>query len=350
MLQNDAFILTLGYPETVVMVAEEWYSKFLRVIGIGKKNYVRAGHAALVLIDKSTGVLEYHDFGRYVTEAPYGRVRGFTTDRELDFPLKAEIKNDTIVNLESILVFLATNPKLTHGDGVLVASVCNAVNYKMARQHIDGLQEQGFITYAAFADNACNCARFVTDTIIAGTTDETLRKRLIKYKWFTPSTGGNAVKADTENFVYEVSEKGEITEFKSTIVKENLRLFLDRLKDHQPNFIGSLEPKHNAEKHENAQWLSGIGSGAWFELYDINKKEEYRFRRISPYGDVDVDGVFKVDASDFDSSKAYKFVYYSNCLFFHIEQNNTTYKFDFLRDYESNQFKEKGALNLKEGI
>lgn len=349
MLQNDAFILTLGYPETIVMVADEWYSKFLRLLGVGKKNYVRAGHAALVLIDKSTGILEYHDFGRYITEEPNGRVRGSSTDGELHLPIKAKIENDSITNINDILVFLATNPKITHGEGPLVASVCNAINYKTTRKYIDGMQAEGFIPYAAFADNACNCARFVTDSIIAGTTDEVLRKRLIKYKWFTPSTGGNAVKADTENFVYEVSEQGDISEFNGTIVKENLRLFLDRLKEHQPNFVGNLEPKHNDEKHVNAQWIPGIGSGAWFELHNINDNENYRYRRISPDGNVDVDGIFKINASGFNSSKNYKFVGYCNCLFFHVEQNNTVYKFDFLKNYDV-QLSEKGALNLKEGM
>ncbi|MEM9679682.1 MAG: DUF6695 family protein, partial [Bacteroidota bacterium] len=116
-MKNDAFILTLAYPETIVMVAEEWYSSYMRYVGIGKKNYVRAGHAALVLIEKATGYLEYHDFGRYITPEPNGRVRGKKTDNELDFPLKAIIENDTITNLEDILVFLSTNPRLTHGDG-----------------------------------------------------------------------------------------------------------------------------------------------------------------------------------------------------------------------------------------
>ncbi|NNK40334.1 MAG: hypothetical protein HKP45_06755, partial [Winogradskyella sp.] len=95
------------------MVADEWYSPFLKYFGIGKKNYVRAGHAALVLIDKNTGHLEYHDFGRYITPEPYARVRGQLTDAELQFPLTASIKNGKIENLEELLTFLATHPKLT---------------------------------------------------------------------------------------------------------------------------------------------------------------------------------------------------------------------------------------------
>lgn len=129
-MDNTGIILTMAYPETVVMVADEWYSPFLRYLGIGKKDYLRAGHAALVLINKTTGVLEYHDFGRYITPEPTGRVRGKDTDNELDFPLKAIIEDNTITNLNEILEFLATHPKLTHGEGKLIASLCNAVNYK----------------------------------------------------------------------------------------------------------------------------------------------------------------------------------------------------------------------------
>ena len=91
-MSNSGIILTLAYPETIVMISKEWFSPYLRFLGIGKKNYVRAGHAALVLINKATGVLEYHDFGRYITPEPNGRVRGKDTDNELDFGCKFQWK------------------------------------------------------------------------------------------------------------------------------------------------------------------------------------------------------------------------------------------------------------------
>ena len=175
MQNKDAIILTLAYPETIVSHAEEWYSKFLRFAFVGSKKHVRAGHAALVLINKSTGVLEYHDFGRYITPSPNGRVRGKETDFELNFPIRTEIEDDKIKNLDEILKFLATNPKLTHGDGDLYASVCNSINYDLARTHITGRQNDGFIRYAAFISQACNCARFVTDALIASVTNENLK-------------------------------------------------------------------------------------------------------------------------------------------------------------------------------
>ena len=335
MPKNDAFVLTLAYPETIVSHAEEWYSKFLRFLFVGNKKHVRAGHAALVLINKTTGVLEYHDFGRYITSSPNGRVRGRETDFELNFPITAKIENDTIQNLDEILKFLAMHPKLTHGDGDLYASVCNAVNYDSARAHIDEMQAKGFVRYAAFIKIACNCARFVTDTLIASVVDKSMKKRLISSKWFTPSTIGNVVIADTENYVYVVSEIGDIRAFDSTVSKENRRLFLDILKNYSPDLIGTLEPKYNNVRADHSQWLSGIAAGAWFELYEIGDTSKYRFRRISPYGNIDCDGVYKVNDESFNIDKEYQFVHYSNCLFFHIEQDSKKYRFDFIENYKS---------------
>jgi hypothetical protein len=334
MSKNDAFILTLAYPETIVSHAEEWYSQFLPFLFVGGKNHVRAGHAALVLIDKKTGVLEYHDFGRYITSQPNGRVRGRETDFELHFPLVAKIENDGIKNLDEILEFLATHSKLTHGDGNLYASVCNAVNYQLAREHIDKMQAKGFIRYAAFIKEACNCARFVTDTLIASVTDTTLRKKLTNSKWFTPSTIGNVVIADTENYVYLVSDKGELEQFKSSVSKENRKLFLDRLKGYSPSLVGTIEPKHHEVVAEHAQWLSGIAAGAWFEVHDLNCNREFRFRRISPYGHIDSDGIYQITSVGFNINLEYQFIHYSNCLFFHLEQNSIKYRFDFVRKYE----------------
>ncbi|WP_100610991.1 DUF6695 family protein [Confluentibacter lentus] len=327
-MTNTGIILTLAYPETIVMVSNEWFSPYLRFLGVGKKNYLMAGHAALVLINKETGLLEYHDFGRYITSEPHGRVRGKDTDNELDFPLTAKIKDGNIENLNEILEFLGTHPKLTHGDGKLVASVCNAIDYQKARTHITQMQEQHFIRYAAFIKDACNCARFVTDTLIASVTDLKIKKKLETSNWFTPSTVGNVLLANTEAHAFEVSEKGVISKYTGSQKRENMRCFLDKLENHQPNFIGTLEPKPIADLHENAQWLSGIAAGAWFELHETSSNSHYRFRRISPHGNVDVDAEYVVDDSAFNYHKPFEFVHYSNCKFFHVKQGEAVFRFE----------------------
>ncbi len=327
-MNNTGIILTLAYPETIVMVSKEWFSPFLRFFGIGKKNYLRAGHAALVLVNKKTGILEYHDFGRYITPEPTGRVRGKDTDNELDFPLMAKIEGGKITNLNDIVSFLGTHPKLTHGDGKLIASVCHAVDYQKARTHITNMQNKHFIRYAAFIKEACNCARFVTDSLIASVTDKSIKRKLEKSKWFTPSTVGNVVLADTENKVYEVSETGNISEFKGSQKSENIRCFLDRLKDHKVNFIGTLQPKPVEGLSENAQWLPGIAAGAWFELHVNGHDTEFDFKRISPHGNIDVYDRFVVQDDGFDYYSEFEFVHYSNCKFFHVKQNGKVFRFD----------------------
>ncbi|EDP95528.1 DUF6695 family protein [Kordia algicida OT-1] len=332
-MNNSGIILTLAYPDTIVRTAEEWYSPFLRFIGIGKKHYIRAGHAALVLIDKTTGNLDYYDYGRYVTKLSYGRVRSKVRDRELDFPLQAIIRNGEIVNLKEILHFLGNHPALTHGEGRMIASVCDQVDYEVAQNYIEYCLRQGSTTYAAFLKNASNCARFVTDTLIASVTNSKIRKQLKKSTWFTPSTVGNVMLANTTKHVYEVvGDKVNI--FDSTSRKETMRCFLDRLKNHEPNLLGNIEPKKLDVLSENAQWLSGIGSGVWFEIEALPAMIYcYRIRRISPYGTVDVDGIFKVNNPEFDVQQPYEFIYDSNCAYCNILQNNVVYYFSFQEDY-----------------
>ena len=327
-MSNTGIILTLAYPETIVRVSNEWFSPYLRFLGVGKKNYLRAGHAALVLINKETGILEYHDYGRYITPKPYGRVRGKDTDNELEFPLTAKIKDGHIENLNEILQFLATHPKLTHGDGRLVASVCNAIDYEKARAYITRMQDRHFIRYAAFIKHGTNCSRFVTNTLIASVTDITIKKKLETSNWFTPSTVGNVLLANTEAQVFEVSDTGTVSKYTGSKTSENRRCFLDTLENHQPNFIGTLLPKPVDGLNENAQWLSGIAAGAWFELYETSNNSHYRFRRISPHGNVDVDAEYVVNDANFNYDNPFEFVHYSNCKFFHVKQDGNMFRFE----------------------
>jgi len=336
-MNNTGIILVLAYPETIVMVSEEWFSPFLKYLGVGKKDYLRAGHAALVLIDKKKGDLEYHDFGRYITSEPNGRVRGKKYDGELAFQLKANIINGKVQNLNEILSFLSTNPKLTHGEGKLVASVCDQVDYEKAKNHIQKMQRQGGIRYAAFLKVASNCARFVTTTLIASVTNKKIKKKLISSQNFTPSTVGNVVNSDTGNQVYEINE-GVISKFESTKFKENKKYLFDRLPTHQVNLIGTLEPKSIIGVHQNAKWLSGIAAGAWYELTDHNdlQENEFRFRRISPNGNVDIDAVFSTKNS-FVLENDFKVIHNSNCSYCTIEQNGKILQLGYLRGFNSVQ-------------
>ncbi|MBT8279539.1 MAG: hypothetical protein KJO41_11085 [Bacteroidia bacterium] len=330
-MNNTGIIITLAFPETIVKVSDEWFISLIRYMGIGKKNYVRAGHAAIVLADTEGSQLEYYDFGRYIAPDNHGRVRSKETDHELEFPIRPIFQNNTLVNLNEILTFLATSPKFTHGQGKLIASVCDEIDYKKAKNYIIDLQNRDFVKYAVFKKNASNCARFVTDTLIAGTTNKKIKKRLKRSKWFTPSTVGNVVLSNTKNRIYEISETGDIGEFKSTVTKENTKNFLDRLRVFQPDAVGTIHPKPLKEISSHAQWIGGVGAGAWFELHDTAENYMYRFKRISPHGSIDVNGLYKIDDEEFHYDSEYEFIHYSNCQFFHIKQGEKIFRFDLLK-------------------
>ncbi len=327
MVNNTAFIIPFAFPDTIVRVSNEWYIKHIHYLGVGKKDYLKAGHAAFILIEKETGLIEYFDFGRYITPEPYGRVRSAITDNELTINFKAEIKNDAIVNLEAILIFFATKSKLTHGQGRLITTVCSEVNYIKAKEFIANIQANYLVPYSAFKKNATNCARFVTDVLLASLQNNILIKKLNKTKLFTPSPIGNVLAVSSATKVFEVSNSGDISIFKNKKSKEIISCFFDPIKSYKSNFQGNLEPKIVNGLSKKAQWLSGIGSGAWFELFETEIKDEFIFKRTSGFGTVDVLAVFKVDNASFDINKTYKFNYHSNCSGLLIHQNNRCFKF-----------------------
>lgn len=201
----------------------------------------------------------------------------------------------------------------------------------MAKTFITKMHKQGLVKYAAFSKEASNCSRFVTDALIASVTDISIKKRLIKSNRFTPSTVGNVTIANTKSNVYVVCEKGVISKFLSTPTKENVRCFLDRLNGYQPELEGNIHPKQVNGIHKEAQWLEGVGVGAWFELHATSLSDQYRYRRISPYGNIDVEGLYRINDKRFSYEQNYKFVHYSNCAFYHIEQNGVIYRFDLIK-------------------
>src|SRR6056300_340118 len=110
-MKETGSILVLSYPDTFVKMSDELICRFLPWVGLGTKEYIKAGHAALVLINNKTGKARYYDFGRYITPSGYGRVRSSKTDAELEIPFKAIVKNTTSVsNIDEFLLWLDTHP------------------------------------------------------------------------------------------------------------------------------------------------------------------------------------------------------------------------------------------------
>lgn len=317
-------IIVIAYPDTYVRHSEEWVSKFLPYLGLGNKHYIKAGHAAQILINNENGAASYFDFGRYITPLGKGRVRSAKTDAELHLPIKASIENNVLKNLDQFLIWLDSNPQKTHGSGRLLASVCNEIDFELAYSYINNLQSEGSIPYGAFNKIGSNCSRFVTDTIINSTYNPKIKEVLKRNKKFTPSTVGNVEKASSDKNVYEVF-KGKISIYKGSALKENLHNYFDKKEikkvhqnyHHYPNGTISIKNLHK---------LEGIGSSAYFQFIEENTLPKYHFRikRLNDGLEVDFDGVYF--SEEFNFKDSFEVTYDSHCEFVTVLQHKNILK------------------------
>ncbi|PQJ72325.1 DUF6695 family protein [Polaribacter butkevichii] len=325
-VQNtDGIIVILSYPDTIVRPAYwETLSNFWPMIGIGGKHAVQAGHAALLLIKKGCSEINYFDFGRYITSYGNGRVRSKEIDPDVAISIEAKFKDDKLNNLKEILLWIENHPEKTHGDGRLVASIHTEIDFTKAYNFIHQLINQKEIPYGAFIKNGTNCARFVTDTIIASSANKKINKLLKKSNLFTPSPIGNVIKGNTNNSIYNIY-KQEITTYKNrSIVKEYRASFFNKFEG-EPNLIGTELPNKQVFELNNGTWLGGIGSGAWFKIEAKVNTATYKIARYTADGKKDFEGVFSINKTCFNPLTAHQFMHPTNCKEVFIQQKDKTY-------------------------
>lgn len=281
--KHTGFAIAIAWPETYCKQPGYWYDGLTNLLGISKNYYYKVGHAALVLINSETKKCHYFDFGRYHTPFQHGRVRSEITDHGLKINTIAKISEDRkqIENYKDILTELQLNHEC-HGEGPLHASYCQ-IDFEKAFQKALQLQENSPIAYGPFRYNGSNCSRFVNDSITAGNPDW---KMLIKLQYlvFLTPTPLNNVKALQNKVI--ISKLLKTKAFCPVPVTDKQKL------------KHTLEPSlKNGKIPDNAQWLSGEGSGSWFSInQDL---ENYRISRYSPEGELECSGVFKI--SNFNS-------------------------------------------------
>ncbi len=202
-LKNKDSIIIMAWPDTLARQVDMWYDLPLRLVGINKHRYYKAGHAAAVLVDHRTGELHYFDFGRYHLPTKYGRVRDAISDPDLKISTHATFdhKGD-ISNLKPLLVSFATREAF-HGDGILYASVYKGISIQQAYQYAKKRQEDK-VHYGPFDVRGTNCSRFIASLSKAGKPDWWTRIRLSLPLSLTPTPKGNVVVAAQHRQYYTV--------------------------------------------------------------------------------------------------------------------------------------------------
>jgi len=185
------FAISLAWPQTWCKQSGSWYDSTMKLFGFNKNNFYKVGHAAVILIEASTGKCLYFDFGRYHAPYGYGRVRDSETDHDLLINSRAVLHDDDfrLANFEEILIELANN-EACHGIGELHASYTN-INFEKAYQFVKQMQNNSPWKYGPFILNGTNCSRFVRTVVLSGNPPITDRLKIYFPLTLSPTPVGN---------------------------------------------------------------------------------------------------------------------------------------------------------------
>lgn len=200
--------IALAWPQTFCKQAGAWYDRIMYLLGINASGYYKVGHAAIVLVDSSSGCCHYYDFGRYHAPHGFGRVRSAKTDHDLHIKTNIVIKGDEIVNLEKILKELSCNPS-THGSGTIYGSQI-PIDFARSFRFANELQDKEFISYGPFITEGTNCSRFVNNILRAGCI-KVMTRIALRFPWMlTPTPMWNLKSLKQE--ILCIEENIDITE------------------------------------------------------------------------------------------------------------------------------------------
>lgn len=289
--------LVIAWPDKTARGDERWMA-LLKRLGIVKNLNFRVGHAAIILVDRQSGLLAYYDFGRYVTPRGYGRARSAESDPRLVLATRAQVEaNGHIGNLQAILTELYEMEYATHGGGRLFFSVATGLSYTAASRFARKIVEDGPVKYGAIARGNNSCSRFVAQVLLAGWSATNPAKRRVKYpESLKPSPMSNVVNASPDQTVYcyhnGVLKAESMTRLQSLRFQADLLLHnLSSAKavalpcDRQPGSIG--EPERPPSVPRSAHWLGGIGEGAWYSLEVTDEQEVLTVVKYSSDGTED---------------------------------------------------------------
>ncbi len=201
---NKDTIIMLAWPETPAIQVGSWYEPLMKLLGFNKNGYYKAGHSALVLINHSSGVLKYFDFGRYHTPVKHGRVRNDDTDPNLKITIKAILNDENkIINKDQILLYLSKQ-KDFHGYGKMYASFYSGIDFTKAYTFAKNQQNKGAVLYGPFAYKGTNCSRFTSRVFRAGAANFYKKFQTVLPFSLTQTPLGNVLISAKNNLFYEV--------------------------------------------------------------------------------------------------------------------------------------------------
>lgn len=312
---NDIAI-PISWPDKTAWGDEKWMA-FLKRIGLVKSLHFKVGHAALLLVEQYTGNIRYYDFGRYLSPRGYGRARSALFDPRLEISTKAQITpQGEIRNIADILIELDKKEEATHGGGRTVFSICKQISFSKCVAYAEKLVAEGPILYGALAKNNNSCSRFVAQVLTEGMDVDDKRRRKILYpECIKASPTSNVVNATPNNEVlcyeggviqqWKMKRKDSLL-FQFGLLKDNFTKKdpQDMASDRAPGMITA--PARPALVPLHAQWIGGIGEGAWLHLEHLEGENTFVIYKYDASGKLE----YKIQTNcvqNFDINRPYTF-------------------------------------------
>ncbi|MBD1419967.1 DUF6695 family protein [Sphingobacterium chuzhouense] len=332
---NDIAI-PISWPDKTALGDEKWMA-FLKQIGIVKNLHFKVGHAAILLIERNSGRVLYFDFGRYLSPRGYGRARSALFDPRLEISTKAQITpQGEIQNVIEILEELCEKEEATHGGGRTFFSICKQVSFSKCVAYAEKLVAEGPILYGALAKGNNSCSRFVAQILAEGMDLDDKRRRKILYpECLKASPTSNVVNAapNEEVFCYEqgllkpwkMGRKDSLL-FQFGLLKDNFtkKGSQDLACDQTPGMIDA--PLRPSNVPEHAQWIGGIGEGAWLQLKQQQDENIFVICKYAASGKLEYE-IQTTCIQNFDIKRPYtftpNFLYHS----YSIVQDDNLYLF-----------------------
>lgn len=332
---NDIAI-PISWPDKTALGDEKWMA-FLKQIGLVKNLHFKVGHAAILLIERNSGRILYFDFGRYLSPRGYGRARSALFDPRLEIATKAQItRQGEVQNIKEILEELCEKEEATHGGGRTFFSICKQVSFTKCVAYAEKLVAEGPVLYGALAKNNNSCSRFVAQVLTEGMDMDDKRRRKILYpECLKASPTSNVVNAapNEEVFCYEQGHlklwkmrRKDSLLFQFGLLKDNFtkKGSQDLACDQTPGMIDA--PLRPSNVPEHAQWIGGIGEGAWLQLERRQDENVFIIYKYAASGKLE----YKIQTTciqNFDINRPYTFT--PNFLYnsYSIIQDNNLYIF-----------------------
>lgn len=167
--------IVVNFPDKPIKLPyyRSFWNFWAHVFDFNRDNFARVGHTGVILVNGSTGDLEYFDFGRYddrndlMGPRPefYGTVRSSGHVPGLALKMHAKFSNGWISNVDTILLHLGAK-KLFTGYGRIEAAEVYRLNYDKMINRARRFEDVDYHLYGAPSN--LYCTSFVRKVIRAG--------------------------------------------------------------------------------------------------------------------------------------------------------------------------------------